>query len=132
MSTKPAKAKPEKQPHPLDDGRSHAPDCSELAKRIPFTMTMHMSGDKWNSGRYTNKRLKIGYEYHSPVPRNPYGKTKRKAKQWFYREIPRDAPCYATLAELLEADVELRQRAIKIYSPNTAPLATPTNPNDET
>jgi hypothetical protein len=121
MKTTTTKPKPEAAPKPDDCRRSHAPDCSELAKLIPFTMTMHMSGDRWNSGRYTNKRLKIGHEYHSPVPKNPFGKTKRKVKRWFYREVPRDAPCYATLAELLEADTELRQRAIKIYSPNTQP-----------
>jgi hypothetical protein len=93
--------------------------CSALAARIPFRMLMHMSGDKVHSGRYTCKKLGIGHEYHRPA-KDGYVKTgpRVKGKKWFYREEPKDAPCYPTLRELLEADSELRERAEAAYLPN--------------
>jgi hypothetical protein len=96
--------------------------CSALAARIPFKMLMHTSGDKAHSGRYTNEKLGIGHEYHHPA-KDGYVKTgpKVKVKKWFYRESPKDAPCYPTLRELLEADPELRKRAEVAYPPNTEP-----------
>jgi hypothetical protein len=122
MSTKPVKTKPKKQPQPLDDGRSHAPDCSELAKRIPFRMTMHLNCDKAHIGRYTCEKLGIGHEYHHPAkdgyPKHGPGV---KVEKWFYREEPKGAPCFPTLRELLEADDELRTRAEATYPPSATP-----------
>jgi hypothetical protein len=93
--------------------------CSALAARIPFRMLMHMSGDKEHRGRYTCEKLGIGHEYHHPA-KDGYVKTgpRVKVKKWFYREEPKDAPCYPTLRELLEADPELRERAEAAYPPN--------------
>ncbi len=89
-----------------------ADQIAALAKRIPFRMTFHMSGDKAHSGRYTCQELGIGHEYHHPA-RKGYILTgpKVKVKKWFYREEPKDSPTYPTLRELLAADQELRQRA---------------------
>jgi hypothetical protein len=108
-------SKPKKSKMPVDA----ATPCSALAARIPFRMLMHMSGDKAHSGRYTNEKLGIGHEYHHPA-KDGYVKTgpKVKVKKWFYRESPKDAPCYPTLCELLEADPELRERAESEYPPN--------------
>jgi hypothetical protein len=99
--------------------RLDAATCSALAARIPFKMLIHMSGDKAHSGRHTNEKLRIGHEYHHPA-KDGYVKTrpKVKVKKWFYREEPKDAPCYPTLRELLEADPELRERAEAAYPPN--------------
>jgi hypothetical protein len=96
-----------------------ATPCSALAARIPFRMLMHTSGDKAHSGRYTNEKLGIGHEYHHPA-KDGYVKTgpKVKVKKWFYRESPKDAPCYPTLRELLDADQELRERAEAAYPLN--------------
>jgi hypothetical protein len=105
-----------------------ATSCSALAARIPFRMLMHTSGEKAHSGRYTNEKLGIGYEYHHPA-KDGYVKTgpKAKVKKWFYRESPKDAPCYPTLCELLEADPELRERAEAAYPLNDPAHATGTN-----
>lgn len=102
-----------------DESNLVTKDSSALAARIPFRMIMHTSGDKTHSGRYTNEKLGIGHEYHHPA-KNGYVKTgpKVKVKKWFYRESPKDAPCYPTLRELLEADPELRERAEVAYPPN--------------
>lgn len=94
-------------------------ECVALAGRIPFRMTMHLSGKDAHSGRGTNETLGIGYEYHHPA-KHGMVKTgpKVKVKKWFYRESPPDAPMFPTLAALLAADEELRVKAEAAYPPN--------------
>jgi hypothetical protein len=90
--------------------------AKEVAKRIPFRMTSHLSTDRYHSGAYANEELGIGYEYHHPA-KNGDIKTGPNVKvvRHYYMQSPKDSPTFRTLAALLDANPHIRQLAEFLY-----------------
>jgi len=90
--------------------------ANEVAKRIPFCMTSHLSTERYHTGAYANEELGIGYEYHHPA-KDGYIKTGPKVKvtRHYYMESPKDSPTFPTLAALLDANPVIRQLAESLY-----------------
>lgn len=87
---------------------------AELANRIPFTMSLHITQDAlkgWSSSRYQNKELVIGCESH----------TKRKTKRYFYRDDQKRPKVYTSLVGLLDGEPSVRQQAEMLYGKEPQP-----------
>lgn len=87
-----------------------------IAKRIPLTLTMHLSADRCHSHRYTNTKLGIGAEVHV------HGKSfagyfepskRKKPTKLFYLE--NDNQDFPALVDLLIAFPLVLQKAEKKY-----------------
>lgn len=92
-----------------------APDGSvaDLAKRIPFKMVCHMSGEREHVLEYINEPLNLACVIVTPYRHGIPGK---RVNTFCINE--RKAKGYKTLAALLEANPQVTCKAVLLYPQN--------------